>query len=681
MEPPEFNDQPREELAASQEPARRVTGSSADPKYGALEKYARDLTSLAVEGRLDPVIGRDEEIGRVIQVLTRRTRNNPVIVGEVGVGKTAVAEGLALRIAAGDVPEALKGRRVMALDMCALAAGGEVPDELEERLEAVMDDIGRAQGEIVLFIDELHTVIGAGTSEGSIVASRVLKPALARGEFQCVGATTLDEYRGHVEGERALDRRFQPVYLAEPSVDDTIEILKGLRPRYESHHKIKIEDSALTAAARLSQRYISDRCLPAKAIDLMDEAASKIRVDAASIPAEVKEMQLRVRQLAEEQASSSHQGDHERAAMLKSELLRMEREYGEARDRWLKEKETDEVVSEETIAGLVSRRTGIPVGRMVQEEKDRLVRMETELRRRVVGQRQAIGAVCDAVRRARAGLKNPRLPIGSFIFLGPTGVGRTELARSLAEFLFGSEGAMVRIDMAEYMEARAVFRLTGAPPGHAVHEESGQLTEAVRLRPYAVVLFSEVEKAHPDVLHVLLRIMEDGRLTDGRGRPVDFKNTVVIMTSNLGSQEFEHGSLGLRREPQSRTERKRLNGSVEGALRQALRPEFLDRIDEIVIFQPLTEDRVMEIVDLMMEEVRDRIEGRNISVVLTQEARAWLAEEGFDPLFGARNLRRTIQREVENPLSKKILLNEFEEGDTVEVDSSPEGLVFSPVGE
>jgi ATP-dependent Clp protease ATP-binding subunit ClpC len=656
---------------------QRITDTRAESKYRALEKYSRDLTALAREGRLDPVIGRDEEIRRVIQVLTRRTKNNPVIIGEVGVGKTAIAEGLALRIVAGDVPDSLKGRRVIALDMGALVAGSKFRGEFEERLKAVMDEIRRAQGEIVLFIDELHTVVGAGAAEGSIDASNMLKPALARGELQCVGATTLDEYRKHVEKDRALERRFQPVFVDEPSVEDTIEMLRGLRPRYEAHHKIPIEDAALAAAAKLSQRYISDRFLPDKAIDLIDEAASKIRIDAESANPEVKELDQKIKTLINEEEAASQRSDFEQTAKLKAQRLGLEKEYDEAREKQLKEKRVEEVVSEETIAELVSKWTGIPVSRMMEGETGRLVHMEEELHKRVIGQDEAVEAVSDAIRRARAGLKDPRRPIGSFIFLGPTGVGKTELARALAEFLFDEEEAIVRLDMSEYMEKHTVSRLIGAPPGYIGYEEGGQLTEAVRRRPYKVILFDEVEKAHPDVFNILLQIMEEGRLTDGHGRMVDFKNTVVIMTSNLGSQEFQRGSLGFRQESQSKTEQKRLQSSIESALKQTFRPEFLNRIDETIIFQPLTEEQIREIVDLMMKEVQSRIEEREITVVLTDEAKLWLAEEGFDPMFGARPLRRTIQRQVENPLSKKILMGEFKEGDTVEVDSSPEGLVFS----
>ena len=656
---------------------QRITDARAESKYRALEKYSRDLTQLATEGKLDPVIGRDEEIKRVIQVLTRRTKNNPVIIGEVGVGKTAIAEGLAQRIVAGDVPDSLKGRRVIALDMGALVAGSKFRGEFEERLKAVMDEIRHAQGEIVLFIDELHTVVGAGAAEGSIDASNMLKPALARGELQCVGATTLDEYRQHVEKDRALERRFQPVFVGEPSVEDTIEMLRGLRPRYEAHHRIKIEESALVAAARLSDRYISDRYLPDKAIDLIDEAASKIRIDAESAPADIKELDKKLQQMSNEEEAAAQRNDFEGAANLKSQRLAFEKEYDKAKKKWLKEKKIDELVDEEVIAELVAKWTGIPISRMMEEETERLIHMEGELHRRVIGQEEAISAVSDAIRRARAGLKDPRRPIGSFIFLGPTGVGKTELARALAEFLFDEEEAMVRIDMSEYMEKHTVSRLIGAPPGYIGYEEGGQLTEAIRRRPYKVILFDEIEKAHPDVFNILLQILEDGRLTDGHGRTVDFKNTVVIMTSNLGSQEFQRGSLGFRHESQTNAERKRQQTAIESALKQTFRPEFLNRIDEVIIFQPLTEEQIREIVDLMMKEVQDRITDRKIKVVLTEDAKSWLAKEGFDPSFGARPLRRTIQREVENPLSKKILLGEFVEGDTVVVDSSPEGLLFS----
>jgi len=656
---------------------QRITDPRAESKYRALEKYARDLTQLAREDKLDPVIGRDEEIKRVIQVLTRRTKNNPVIIGEVGVGKTAIAEGLAQKMVYDDVPDALKGRRLIALDMGSLVAGSKFRGEFEERLKAVMDEIRNAQGEIVLFIDELHTVVGAGAAEGSIDASNMLKPALSRGELQCVGATTLDEYRERIEKDRALERRFQPVFLGEPSEEDTVEILKGLRPRYEAHHKIKITDAALEAAARLSHRYISERYLPDKAIDLMDEAASKIRIDAESAPPEVKQLEKKIKHLQNEEEAASQRGEFKKAATLKGERLNLEEEFNQRRDDWLKSKTTPEIVDEDAIAELVSKWTGIPVARMMEGETEKLIKMEDGLHERIVGQEEAVIAVSDAIRRARAGLKDPKRPIGSFIFLGPTGVGKTELARALAEFLFDEEEAMVRIDMSEYQEKHTVSRLIGAPPGYIGYEEGGQLTEVVRRRPYKVILFDEIEKAHPDVFNILLQILEDGRLTDGHGRTVDFKNTVIIMTSNLGSEEFQRGSLGFRQEQQTRTEQKRLKGSIESALKRAFRPEFLNRIDEVIIFEPLDEEQIKQIVDLLMKDVQKRLEDRKMKVMLTDEAKQWLAEEGFDPTYGARPLRRTIQREVENPLSKRILMGGFDEGDEITVDISLEGVVFS----
>jgi ATP-dependent Clp protease ATP-binding subunit ClpC len=656
---------------------QRVTDPRAESKYRALEKYSRDLTELARAGKLDPVIGRDEEIKRVMQILTRRTKNNPVVIGEVGVGKTAIAEGLAQKIVAGDVPDSLKGRRVLALDMGALVAGSKFRGEFEERLKAVMDEIRRAQGEIVLFIDELHTVVGAGAAEGAIDASNMLKPALSRGELQALGATTLDEYKKHIEKDRALERRFQQVYIDEPSVEDTIEMLKGLRPRYEAHHKIKIADSALEAAAKLSQRYVSDRHLPDKAIDLIDEAASKLRIDAESPPQEVKSLEQKIKQLSDEEEAASQRGDYKQSATLKAQRLSLEKEYDKAKNKWLKDKKIKQVVTEEDIAELISKWTGIPVSRMLEGETEKLVHMEESLHIRIVGQDEAVTAVSDAIRRARAGLKDPKRPIGSFIFLGPTGVGKTELARALAEFLFDDEDAMVRLDMSEYMEKHTVSRLIGAPPGYIGYEEGGQLTEAVRRRPYKVILFDEVEKAHPDVFNILLQILEDGRLTDGHGRTVDFKNTVLIMTSNLGSEEFQRGSLGFRHDAQTESEQKRLRGAIETALKRTFRPEFLNRIDEVIIFKPLSEEQIRQIVDLQMKEVQKRLADRKITVVLTDEAKDWLAKTGFDPTFGARPLKRVIQREVENPLSKKILQGEFKEGDEVKVDLSTEGLVFS----
>jgi ATP-dependent Clp protease ATP-binding subunit ClpC len=656
---------------------QRVTDSRAESKYRALEKYSRDLTMLAREGKLDPVIGRDEEIKRVMQVLTRRTKNNPVIIGDVGVGKTAIAEGLAQKIAADDVPESLRGRRVIALDMGALVAGSKFRGEFEERLKAVMDEVRQAQGEIILFIDELHTVVGAGAAEGAIDASNMLKPALARGELQCVGATTLDEYRQHIEKDAALERRFQSVFLKEPSVDTTIEMLEGLRPKYEAHHKIQITDSALRAAAQLSDRYVSGRFLPDKAIDLIDEAAAKLRIDSESYPPEIKELGERLRHLTDEEEAASQRRDYERAANLKAERLQVEAKYQRLRNNWLQEKKIDRVVDEEEIAELISQWTGIPVSRMLEGETQKLVHMEERIHQRVIGQDEAITAVSDAIRRGRSGLKDPKRPIGSFIFLGPTGVGKTELARSLAWFLFDDEEALVRMDMSEYMEKHTVSRLIGAPPGYIGYEEGGQLTEIVRRRPYRVILFDEIEKAHPEVFNILLQILEDGRLTDGHGRTVDFKNTVIIMTSNLGSQEFQRQSIGFRRGDESKSDRQRRKSAVESALKQTFRPEFLNRIDEIIIFDELTEEQLHQIVELMLKEIQERLDERKITASLTPEAKSWLASEGFDPLYGARPLRRALQRSLESPLSKRILQGEFQEGDHILVERGADGLIFT----
>ena len=653
----------------------RVTDTHAESKYGALEKYCRDLTMLAREGKLDPVIGREEEIKRVMQVLTRRTKNNPVIIGEAGVGKTAIAEGIAQKIISDDVPDSLRNKRVLALDMGSLVAGSKFRGEFEERLKTVMDEIRQAHGEIILFIDEIHTVVGAGAAEGAIDASNMLKPALARGELQCIGATTLDEYREHIEKDAALERRFQPVYIDEPSEEVTIEMLRALRPRYESHHKIKITDSALEAAAKLSNRYIADRHLPDKAVDLIDEAAAKIRIEAGSPPADIKAMEKKVHQLADEEEAASQRSDYENAAKLKAEHLKIEDEYTKARDKWLKEKKIDTVVDEEDIAELVSKWTGIPVSRMLEQEIDKLLHMEERLHERIIGQDDAIRVVSESIRRARAGLKDPKRPIGSFIFLGPTGVGKTELARALAEFLFDDEDAMVRLDMSEYMEKHTTSRLIGAPPGYIGYEEAGQLTEAIRRRPYKVVLLDEIEKAHPNIFNILLQILEDGRLTDGHGRTVDFKNTVIIMTSNLGTEEFQHQSLGFSKETKTEIERRR--GAIEDALKRTFRPEFLNRLDEVVIFQPLTKEQIKLIVDLVLKDIQKRLAERKITVELTEKAKARLAKEGFDPAFGARPLRRTVQRLVETPLSTKILKGEFKDGDHVVVDVGTDGFTFS----
>jgi len=653
----------------------RVTDRQAESKYRSLEKYGHDLTELARQGKLDPVIGRENEIKRVIQILSRRTKNNPVIIGDAGVGKTAIAEGLAQKIAAEDVPDSLKGKKVMALDMGALVAGSKFRGEFEERLKAVLDEVRQAAGEVIMFIDELHTVVGAGAAEGAIDASNMLKPALARGEIQCIGATTLDEYRKRIEKDKALERRFSPVYLDEPSVEATIEMLRGLRPRYEAHHKIKIEDSALVAAAKLSQRYISDRFLPDKAIDLIDEAASKLRLDMESAPEEVKTLDRKIKHLRDEEEAASQRQDYQKAAELKAERIRLEQDYNQAKLKWQKEKKIDSVVDEEDIAGLVAQWTGIPVSRMMETETEKLVHMEERIHQRIVDQEEAVSAVSEAVRRGRAGLKDPKRPIGSFVFLGPTGVGKTELARALAEFLFDDEDAMVRLDMSEYMEKHTVSRLIGAPPGYVGYEEGGQLTEAVHRRPYRVILFDEVEKAHSDVLSILLQLLEDGRLTDGHGRTVDFRNTVVIMTSNLGSKEFQRGGIGFLRKEGGDEEK--MKTDMKSALKESLLPELLNRIDDVIIFHPLTKEHLKSIVGLLIRGVERGLAERNIKLEVNEEAKAWLVQKGYDPVYGARPLRRAIQRYVENPISTKILQGEFKEGDTVAISLEGDNLTFA----
>jgi ATP-dependent Clp protease ATP-binding subunit ClpC len=605
----------------------RVTDRQAESKYRSLEKYGRDFTELARQGKLDPVIGRDSEIKRVIQILSRRTKNNPVIIGDAGVGKTAIAEGLAQKIIAEDVPDSLKGKKVMALDMGALVAGSKFRGEFEERLKAVLDEVRGAAGEVIMFIDELHTVVGAGAAEGAIDASNMLKPALARGEIQCIGATTLDEYRKHIEKDKALERRFQPIYLNEPSVEVTVDMLRGLRPRYEAHHKIKIEDSALVAAAKLSQRYISDRFLPDKAIDLIDEAASKLRIDMESAPEPVRALEGKIKHLRDEEDAASQRQDYRKAAELKAERLRLEREYNEARLRWQQDEKIDGVVDEENIAQLVAQWTGIPVSRMMETETDKLVHMEERIHQRIVDQEEAVAAVSEAIKRGRAGLKDPKRPIGSFIFLGPTGVGKTELARALAEFLFDDEDTMVRLDMSEYMEKHTVSRLVGAPPGYIGYEEGGQLTEAVRRRPYRVILFDEVEKAHPDVFNILLQLLEDGRLTDGHGRTVDFKNTVIIMTSNLGTEEFHRSGIGLQRKDEN-GERK-MRSTIEDALKRTFRPELLNRIDDVIIFHPLTEEHLRSIVDLLIREVERRLAERDIKLEMIRRGQGLVGPQGL----------------------------------------------------
>ena len=663
--------------------SRRVTDPRAESKYRSLERYSVDLTALAREGQLDPVVGREDEVRRLMQTLTRRRKNNPVMIGEAGVGKTAIAEALAQRIAADDVPDSLKNRRVMALDLGGMLAGAKFRGEFEERLKSVMEEVKEAAGEVILFIDEIHTVVGAGGAEGAIDASNMLKPALARGELQCIGATTSDEYRKYIEKDSALERRFQSIYIEEPSVDETVEILRALRPRYEAHHKVKIEDSALTAAASLSHRYITDRHLPDKAVDFIDEAASKIRIDSQSLPPHLKGLEAQIRDVSDEEEAANQRSDYQASAELKTKRLGLEVLYNEGRENWFGERKIDTIMEEEDIAELVAKWTGIPTARLLQGDAQRLLDMEEQLHQRVVGQDEAVSAVSEAIRRSRSGLSDPRRPIGSFMFLGPTGVGKTELAKALAEVLFDDESNMVRIDMSEYAERHTTARLIGAPPGYVGFDEGGQLTEAVRRRPYRVVLFDEIEKAHPEVFNVLLQVLDDGRLTDGHGRTVDFRNTVIIMTSNLGTGEFGRQRLGLvgGRAPDSRNqaaEDERIRESVMEALKRNLRPEFLNRIDEIVVFHPLTQEQIVSVVGLMAAEVQERLNERHISFSLTPAAREWLAKEGYDPTFGARPLRRALQRLVENPLSKGILSGNYAEGDHVQVGIDPTAnqLVF-----
>ena len=654
----------------------RLDDPRAENRYRSLERFSIDLTQLARDGKLDPVGGREMEVARAMQTLIRRTKNNPVMIGGAGVGKTAIAEGLAQAIVGGNVPEELAGRRLLALDMGSLVAGAKFRGEFEERLKAVMDEIKQAHGEIILFIDEIHTVVGAGAAEGAIDASNLMKPALSRGELQCLGATTEDEYRRYIEKDAALERRFQPILVEEPDTEIAVDMLKALRPKYEAHHNVKILDDALESAVRLSQRYISDRLLPDKAVDLIDEAASKLRMDAQALPSEeIREQEAELDRLESEERSASQRADYEQAAELRSERLRMQFEYEQAcADSTGNAGETE--VTSESIGSLIATWTGIPVDRLLESEAEKLLHMEERLHDRVIGQEAAIVAVSDAVRRARASLKDPKRPIGSFIFLGPTGVGKTELARSLADYLFDDESNMVRIDMSEYQEKHTVSRLIGAPPGYVGFEEGGQLTEAVRRRPFRVVLFDEIEKAHPDVFNALLQILEDGRLTDGHGRTVDFRNTLIIMTSNLGTGLENKGPVGFLRDVDVE-ESKRLRASVDDALKRAFRPEFLNRIDEIIVFDALSKDQIHEIVDLMIVEVEERLEEHRVTIELTGAAKDWLADEGYDSQCGARPLRRAIQRHIENPLSKLILAQEFSEGSHIIADAGDDGLMFN----
>ena len=663
---------------------QRVTDPQAESRYQTLEKYSRDMTQMAREGKLDPVIGRDMEILRLIQILSRRTKNNPVLIGEAGVGKTAIVEGLAQKIANNDVPEILAGKKVIALDLSGMIAGSRFRGEFEERLKSSIEEVQRAQGEIILMIDELHTVVGAGAAQGALDASNMLKPALARGELQCIGATTLDEYHKHIEKDAALERRFAPIYVEEPSVEDTILMLQGLRDRYEAHHKVHFADEALVAAAQLADRYVTDRHLPDKAIDLMDEAAAKLRVALYSLPDDLKVKKNEIEKLRAEEEQAGLERDYERAAEKKAERLRIEQDFNTQREKWETDHQLDEVVEVNDIAEVVNQWTGIPLTQMMESEAEKLLQMEDRLHERIIGQGEAIHAISDAIRRARSGLKDPSRPIGSFIFIGPSGVGKTELAKALAWFMFDDEDALVRIDMSEYREQHTVSRLFGAPPGYVGYEEGGQLTEAVRRRPYRVMLFDEIEKAHPEVWNALLQILDDGRMTDGQGNVVDFRNTVLIMTSNLGTEYVRKGgTLGFLQQKANDEERE-AHDKIEKALKGAFRPEFLNRIDEIIMFSPLSIEEMEQIVDLQMQEVLGRLGEHNVTVELTEAARHWLAKEGYDPAFGARPLRRAIQKYLESPLSVELLAGKFAEGTEtvveVDVDEEKNGLHFN-IGE
>jgi ATP-dependent Clp protease ATP-binding subunit ClpC len=661
----------RDKLISNLEKKERKVKERKYTKTPTLDQFSRDLTQLAKEGKLDPVIGREKEIARTLRILSRRTKNNPVLIGEPGVGKTAIVEGIAQRIVQGKVPDALKNKRVVSLDLPGIIAGTKYRGEFEERLKKIIDEIREAQGEIIVFIDELHTVVGAGGAEGAVDASNILKPALARGELQCIGATTINEYRKYIEKDPALERRFQPVLVSEPTVEETIEILKGLRDKYEAHHGVKITDDAIVQAAVLSDKYITDRFLPDKAIDLIDEAASKVKFDEKKEPTELKKLEEELKKVIREKEAKIKAEDYEKAAKLKKIEEDLKKKIEEEKKKWDKESGSKvPVVTGEDVAQIVSEWTGIPVTKLVEEEISKLKRMEDHLHKRIVGQEEAIKAVSEAIRRARAGLKDPNKPIGSFLFLGPTGVGKTELAKTLAEFLFGDENAMIRFDMSEYMEKHAVSKLIGAPPGYVGYEEGGQLTEAVRRRPYSVILLDEIEKAHPDVFNILLQILDDGRLTDSKGRTVDFKNTIIIMTSNIGSDIL------LKVEPTDKESFEKAKKEVLDLLKYKFRPEFLNRIDEIIVFHKLTKNEIKEIVNLLIERVRRTLRGQGLDIKISDKAVEKLAEIGFDPLFGARPLRRTIQKEIENEIARRILDQEFQKGDTILVDFEDNKFVF-----
>jgi len=643
-----------------------------------LNQYGRDLTELAREGKLDPVIGREKEIERVIQVLSRRTKNNPCLIGDPGVGKTAIVEGLAQRIVEGTVPEILKDKRVVTLDMGSMVAGTKYRGEFEERIKNVMSEVIKS-GNVILFIDEMHTIIGAGAAEGAIDASNIMKPALARGEIQVIGATTVDEYRKHVEKDPALERRFQPILVEEPSVEETIQILKGLRDKYEAHHRVKITDKAIEAAAKLSDRYITDRFLPDKAIDLIDEAASRVRIKAVTAPPELKELEEKLENLIKEKEEAIRLQEFEKAARIRDQEQSLRKEIEDIRNNWQqKNLSADGIVDEEEIAHIVSMWTGIPVKKLAEEESERLLKLEEILHNRVIGQDEAVNAVAKAVRRARVGLKDPKRPIGSFIFLGPTGVGKTELSRALAEALFGDEDAMIRLDMSEYMEKHTVSKLIGSPPGYVGYEEGGQLTEKIRRKPYTVILFDEIEKAHPDVFNILLQILDDGRLTDAKGRTVDFKNTVIIMTSNVGAHLIKKGTtLGFAaNKEEAKKDYEKMKENVLNELKRTFRPEFLNRVDEIIVFHPLEEEHIKKIIDIMLKDLRNKLKQSNIEIEVTEKAKEVLVKEGFDPNYGARPLKRAIQRLIENEISEKILKGEIKEGDKILVDAADGKLTF-----